>query len=372
MKKKILFIFGTRPEAIKLASVIKEFYNKGERFKVLVCITSQHKEMLYPFLDFFKIKADFNLNLMKPAQSLFEITSKGLINIESVLDKVKPDIIFVQGDTSSAFVGALAGYYKRIKVAHIEAGLRSFNKFAPFPEEMNRVLISHIADYHFAPTLKEKKNLEKEGIKDNVYVVGNTIVDVLFYVLDIIERENTKYNKFFKNIDFSKKVILLTVHRRENFGNSLKEICNGVRKLAKQFKNEIEIVFPVHLNPYIRKEVFKILGEESNIHLMEPLNYPYFIWLLKSAHFVLTDSGGIQEEAPYLGKPVLVIRDVTERLPTGIGKKFFRVIGRSSENIIKESEKLIYGKWYYNNKRLNLFGDGKASKRIGDIVEKIL
>jgi len=300
MQKKILFIFGTRPEAIKMAPVIKEF-KKEKSIDVKVCITAQHREMLDQVLNFFGIKPDYDLNLMKPNQSLFDITANSLKSLEKVLDKEKPDLIFVQGDTTTAFVGALAGFYKKMKVAHIEAGLRSHNKYSPFPEEINRVLVGHVADYHFAPTERAKENLYRENIKKNVYVVGNTVIDALFLGLNIIKKEGEeKFYKYFDFIDFSKKIILVTGHRRENFGKPFENICYALKEIAK--REDVEIVYPVHLNPNVKKPVNEILNGVRNIHLIEPLEYPYLIWLMSKSYLVLTDSGGIQEEAPSLGK----------------------------------------------------------------------
>ncbi|MCS7152258.1 MAG: UDP-N-acetylglucosamine 2-epimerase (non-hydrolyzing), partial [Endomicrobia bacterium] len=338
--KKILFIFGTRPEAIKLAPLIKEFKSCSSEFIVKVCITSQHKEMLHQVLDFFSISADYNLHIMEPNQSLFKITSKIIERIEEVLDNFRPDLIFVQGDASSAFLGALAGFYKKIKIAHIEAGLRSYNKYAPFPEEVNRVLISHIADYHFAPTKTAKENLKKEGIKKNVWVVGNTVIDALFLTLKIISKDEDCYKNFFKFLDFNKKIILVTGHRRESFGEPFRQICLGLKKIAKEFENKVEIVYPVHLNPNVRKPVFEILKGQKNIHLIEPISYPYLVWLLKNSYLVLTDSGGIQEEAPSLGKPVLVMREVTERTE-GIKAGTAKLVGVKKETIFESTKKLL-------------------------------
>lgn len=261
---------------------------------------------------FFKIKPDYNLGIMRPDQSLFDITAEVLKGVEDVLEEEKPDIIFVQGDTTTTFAGALAGFYKKIKVAHVEAGLRSYSKYSPFPEEINRVLVSHLADYHFAPTQRAKENLFREGVRENVYVVGNTVVDALFLGLEIIKRGGEeKYYEFFDFIDFSRKVILVTGYRRESFGKPFERICYALREIA--LGDNVEIVYPVHLNPNVRKPVNKILGGVKNIHLIEPLDYPHLIWLMSKSYLILTDSGGIQEEAPSLGKPVLVMRDVTER-----------------------------------------------------------
>ena len=365
---KILLIFGTRPEAIKMAPVIKRF-QQNSSFNTKICVTAQHREMLDQVLSFFDIKPDYDLNIMKPNQSLFDITANTLKELKPVLDDFQPDLIFVQGDTTTAFVGALAGFYKKIKIAHIEAGLRSHNKYSPFPEEMNRVLAGHLSDYHFAPTQKAKENLYKEGIKDNIYVVGNTVIDALFLGLDIIkEQGEEQYYKYFNFIDFSKKIILVTGHRRESFGKPFENICHALKELA--LRRDVEIVYPVHLNPNVRKPVNKILHGIGNIHLIEPLKYPYLIWLMNKAYLVLTDSGGIQEEAPSLGKPVLVMREVTERIE-GIEAGTAKLVGTNKGKILKETTKLLDNKEEYEKmaKAVNPYGDGKASERIKNIIK---
>jgi UDP-N-acetylglucosamine 2-epimerase (non-hydrolysing) len=369
---KILFIFGTRPEAIKLAPLIKEFQKSGE-FNTRICVTAQHREMLDQVLSFFNIKPDYDLNIMKPNQSLFDITANILKLLEPILKKEKPDMIFVQGDTTTAFAGALAGFYQKIKVAHIEAGLRSHNKYSPFPEEINRVLAGHIADYHFAPTEKAKKNLYNEGIKENVWVVGNTVIDALFLGLDIIKKEGEeKYYKHFSFIDFSKKIILLTGHRRESFGEPFENICYALREIANKYK-DVEIVYPVHLNPNVREPVNRILKGIKNIHLIEPLEYPYLIWLMNKSYLILTDSGGIQEEAPSLGKPVLVMREVTERIE-GVEAGTAKLVGTDKNKIIKEVQTLLEDDKEYNRmaKATNPYGDGKSSERIIHILKNNL
>jgi len=367
---KIVFIFGTRPEAIKLAPLILKGKEEGIH-QIKVCITAQHREMLDQVLGFFDIKPDFDLNLMSDNQSLFDITSKALVTLDGALKEKTPDLIFVQGDTTTAFVGALAGYYKKIKVAHIEAGLRTGNKFSPYPEEINRILIDHLADYHFAPTIKAAKNLSNEGIIKNVCTVGNTVVDALYLCLDIIKKEGgERYHKYFDFIDFSKKIILITGHRRESFGKTFENICYALKTLAETFK-ESETIYPVHLNPNVCQPVNRILRKIKNVHLLEPLGYPYLVWLMKRAYFVLTDSGGIQEEAPALGKPVLVMRDTTER-PEGIEAGTAKLVGTQRENILKEAATLLTNKREYERmaKATNQYGDGKAADRILRILER--
>lgn len=371
--KKILFIFGTRPEAIKLTPLIKRF-QRDNFFKTKVCVTAQHREMLDQVLDFFGIKSDYDLNLMKFNQTLFDITaSKTLKKIEKILNEYRPDLILVQGDTTSAFLGALASYYQKIPVAHVEAGLRSYHKYSPFPEELNRKLIDHISDYLFAPTQNAKANLVKEGINKNVWVAGNTVIDALFLGLNIIKaRGEQKYQQDFGFIDFSKKIILVTAHRRENFGRPLRNICSAFKKIVTSFGN-VQIVYPVHLNPNIKQAVFGLLGKTGNIHLINPLDYPHFIWLMNQSYIILTDSGGIQEEAPSLGKPVLVLRKVTER-KEGIKAGTAKLVGADKQKIITEVMSLLTNKRRYQeiSKAVNPYGDGKSSQRIINILKNKL
>ena len=367
---KVLFIFGTRPEVVKLAPIIIRFQN-NYKFRVKICNTGQHQEMLYQVLSFFEIEPDYNLNVMKHDQSLPGITLNVLKEMEYVLEKESPELIFIQGDTTTAFVGALSGFYKKVKIAHIEAGLRSWNKYSPFPEEMNRVLISRLADYHFAPTNKAKENLVKEGVRENVYVVGNTVIDALFLGLDIISNEGEGgYYEHFNFIDFSKKIILVTGHRRESFGKPFENICYALKEIAE--RDDVEIVYPVHLNPKVREPVNRILKKAKNVHLIEPLKYPYLIWLMSKSFLVLTDSGGIQEEAPSLGKPVLVMREVTERIE-GIEVGTAKLVGTDQEKIVVETMKLLDNEEEYEKmaKAVNPYGDGKASERIISIMEEL-
>jgi len=367
--KKALFIFGTRPEAIKMAPLIKELQKNKDKFECEICITGQHRQMLDQVTNFFEISADYDLNLMKPDQALFDITSDGIRGLEKVIDQSHPDLIFVQGDTTTTFIGALAGFYKKIRVSHLEAGLRSNNKYSPYPEELNRKLVSHIADYHFAPTQRAVESLKNEGIVENVWNVGNTVIDALFLGLKIIQegREDTYYD-FFKFLDFSNKIILITGHRRESFGKPLERICNALIKISEKHNN-VELVYPVHLNPNVREPVKRILMGIENIHLMEPLAYPYLIWLMNKCHLVLTDSGGIQEEAPSLGKPVLVMREVTERIE-GIEAGTARLVGTDGELILNEVDKLVTVHDYYERmaNAANPYGDGKTSRRILEIL----
>lgn len=289
---KILFIFGTRPEAIKMAPIIIKMKDKVDSFEVSICVTGQHREMLAQVLNFFSLVPDYNLDIMKKNQSLFDITANSLSLLEGVIDDSKPDLIMVQGDTTSALVGGLAGYYKKIRVAHIEAGLRSGDKFTPFPEEMNRILVARLADYHFAPTDRAKNALIYEGVSsDNIFVVGNSVIDALLLSAQLINKDNKKYIKEFSGIDFTKKIILVTGHRRENFGKGFEDICIALEEISSTHDKSVEIVYPVHLNPNVRDVVFERLNGRSNIHLIEPLSYPSLIWLMNKSYLVLTDSG---------------------------------------------------------------------------------
>lgn len=362
---KVLFVFGTRPEAIKLAPVIEEFGNFRNKFSIKVCVTAQHREMLDQVLTFFQIHADYDLNLMRANQSLTDVIGRCLKKLSDIVDDFTPDLIIVQGDTLSTFLGALVGYFRRIKIAHIEAGLRSGDKFSPFPEEINRILTSHIADYHFAPTEQARKNLFKEGIRKNVFVVGNTIIDALLKSISIINKGDQKnFESYFSSIDLTGKIILVTAHRRESLGKPFENICNAIKEIA--LKNpEVNIVFPVHLNPNVRKPVFEILKYTGNVHLFEPLDYPHLIWLMNKSYLILTDSGGIQEEAPSLNKPVLVMRDRTERME-GIKSNIAKLVGTSKKKIVNSTEKLLDDTNLYlsMSKSANPYGDGQASKRI--------
>ncbi len=366
---KVIFIFGTRPEAIKMAPLIKTF-QESPSTDVVVCVTGQHKEMLYQVLDFFEIIPDYDLELMQPNQTIYDITSRALLGLKPILDGENPDLIFVQGDTTTAFVGALAGYYNQIKVAHLEAGLRSGNMFSPFPEEGNRILVGHLATWHFAPTSRAVDNLKKEGITKNVFNVGNTVIDALLLGLDILKkRDASKIEQLFTGIDLSKRIILVTGHRRESFGKPFENMVSAIKEIATKY-NDVEIIYPVHLNPNVRGIVNQELSNISNIHLIEPLDYPALIWLMEKSYFVLTDSGGIQEEAPTLGKPVLVMRDVTER-QEGIEAGTAKLVGTNKEVILKEAYQLLDDNKAYNKmaKAVNPYGDGTTSKQVLEIIK---
>lgn len=370
MIKKALFVLGTRPEAIKLAPLIKVFEN-SKTFDVIVCSTGQHKEMVEEVLSFFEIKPNYDLKLMTKGQTLFDVTSKALLGVGEIIEETKPDIVFVQGDTTSVFASSLAAFYKNVKIAHIEAGLRTNNKRSPFPEEINRILTGHIADYHFAPTSKSKENLIKEGITKNVYVTGNTVIDALFLALKIIKTKDEKtYINKFKDIDLKKKIILLTAHRRENFGKPFEDICKAIKEISKD--KSVEIVYPVHPNPNVKDFAEQYLGNIDNVKLISPLPYPELVWLMSKSHIVITDSGGIQEEAPSLGNPVLVLRNETER-SEGIDAGTVKLVGTDTNKIIEEATKLLNDEKYYNNMKhkVNPYGDGTASIKILEIFNSL-
>ncbi|MDR2428405.1 MAG: UDP-N-acetylglucosamine 2-epimerase (non-hydrolyzing) [Candidatus Margulisbacteria bacterium] len=361
--KKFLFILGTRPEAIKLAPLIR-LVAQTANFEPLVCATGQHREMLAQALRFFQIRPQFNLRIMRRKQTLSGLTARLLSKLDRVINKSSPDCIVAQGDTTSALAGALAGYYHKIPVAHVEAGLRSGDKRAPYPEELNRVLISRLADCHFAPTLAAAANLKREGITKNIFVTGNTVTDALFLGLEKIRENPGIYEKYFSFLDRDKKIILVTGHRRESFGRQFENICAALKDLAER-NRDVQIVYPAHLNPQVQEPVFKILKNMPNIYLLKPLAYPYLLWLLEKCYFVLTDSGGIQEEAPSLGKPVLVLRKVTERLE-GIKAGNAVLVGTERKNIVRQAEKLLTEPKIYKKmaSAKNPYGDGRAALRI--------
>lgn len=354
-----------------MAPLVREFKSRNY-YDVKICLTGQHREMIAQVNSFFNIKGDYDLDLMQKNQSLFSLTAKCLQGLEKVLENFLPDIVFVQGDTTSVMAGSIAAFYKNIPVAHLEAGLRSYNIYSPFPEEMNRKVTSQVAKYHFAPTSKAAQNLFSENIKENVFIVGNTVIDALLLGLQIIDKNgDNSYLKQLSKVDFSKKIILVTGHRRESFGNGFYNICKALKTIALQNKN-IEIVYPVHLNPNVNEVVNENLSGVKNIHLFSPFDYPTMIWLMNKSYLVLTDSGGIQEEAPALGKPVLVMRDVTERLE-GIEAGTAKLIGTNPESIISEVEELLHNPSEYDKmaKAINPYGDGTASCKIVDIFDTI-
>ncbi len=365
-KIKIITVFGTRPETIKLAPVVKELERYSKQIVSKVIATAQHRHMMDPFVKIFNLKTDYDLNVMKSDQTLFDISATTLRRIENVLIKEKPHLILVQGDTTTAFISSLASYYLKIPVGHVEAGLRTQNKYSPFPEEMNRRLVGAIADFHFAPTQTAKKNLRNEGVNPkNIYVTGNTVIDALFLIL---KKPFTFTHPVLKSMDFkNKKIILVTAHRRESFGKPLEEIFRAIRQVANNL--EVEIIYPVHLNPNVKKTADRILSGIKNIHLIEPLDYISFVHLINKSYLILTDSGGIQEEAPSLGKPVLVLRNVTER-PEGIKAGVAVLVGMNRHKITSTVLKLLNSKSAYKKmaEAKNPYGDGKSARRIIKIV----
>lgn len=368
---KLLFVFGTRPEAIKMAPVIKESQRFPHDFEVKIVVTAQHRQMLDQVLDVFSLKPDYDLNVMTNNQSLFDVTGKCLFGIQKVLEKEKPDMVLVQGDTTTAFVAALAAFYLKIKVAHIEAGLRTLDIYQPFPEEINRRLISNMASLHFAPTQQTKENLTKEGVDaGTVFVTGNTVIDAL--LMTVKNDSNITDNDSLKNVDFGKRIILVTAHRRENFRESIRNICLALKKVAES-NDDVEIIYPVHPNPNIKNVVNEILGNCCRIHLIEPLGYYDFVQLMNESYLILTDSGGIQEEAPSLGKPVLVMREVTER-PEAIEVGTAKLIGTHKDKMIQEIQVLIENEGVYRKmtQAHNPYGDGNASERIVKILLSVI
>ena len=362
----LLVIFGTRPEAIKLAPLILKL---RQQFKVKICVTGQHREMLDQVLRVFKINSDFDLNLMKPNQNLTSLTSGVLEGVHSVLEKEHVDWVIVQGDTTTSMAAAVAAFYKKINIAHVEAGLRTSEKFSPFPEEINRQLTSRLADIHFAPTEKNRDSLIQENIPpEKIFVTGNTVIDALQWVLKNIP-EPVWDLPFHPS---EKRMILVTGHRRENFGEGFQNICKAIKKLAVKNPN-VEFVYPVHLNPNVQKPVTTLLANQHNIHLIEPLDYQKFVHFMNRSYFILTDSGGVQEEAPSIGKPVLVMRDTTER-PEAVEAGTVMLVGTDENDIVMNSQKLIDNYTYYESISFshNPYGDGNASEKISNIFQTLL
>lgn len=363
---KVITVFGTRPEAIKMAPLVKELETRPE-IKSIVAVTAQHRDMLDQVLDIFDIKPDYDLNIMKQRQTLTDITSNVLTGLYDVINKEKPDIVLVHGDTTTTFAGAMAAFYNQVPVGHIEAGLRTYDKYSPFPEEMNRKLTTSIATLHFAPTIMNKNNLLKENInEEDIFITGNTVIDALKTTV----KEDFQFSdEKIESLDFSKKVIVVTAHRRENLGEPLKNICKALKRLASDFENEVEVVYPVHLNPAVREVVFDILGDSKNIHIIEPLDVCQLHNLMARSYMILTDSGGLQEEAPSLGKPVLVLRRETER-PEAIKAGTVKLAGVIEDDIYLMSKTLLTDEEAYNSMAhaVNPYGDGLASKRSVDAI----
>jgi UDP-N-acetylglucosamine 2-epimerase (non-hydrolysing) len=391
--KKILLVFGTRPEAIKMGPLVKYFQQEKESFSTVVAVTGQHKEMLDQVLRIFEIVPDYDLAIMKQGQDLYDITSRVLIGMREILNEVKPDIVLVHGDTTTSTATALAAFYQQIPIGHVEAGLRTHNIYSPWPEELNRQITSRIANFNFAPTPLSKQNLISEGVsEDKIIITGNTVIDALQLV---IEKINTKpnveeeiCNQLLKQgitkshltfWDSSRRLLLITGHRRENFGDGFLNICTAIKELAIQFP-EVDFVFPVHLNPNVLKPVNEILGDSSsetnkklkNVYLIAPLDYLPFVYLMNKSYLILTDSGGIQEEAPGLGKPVLVMRDTTER-PEAVDAGTVLLVGTDKNKIFKEVSRLLENSDHYEKmaKASNPYGDGKASERIINFIKQI-
>lgn len=360
--KKILLCFGTRPEAIKMAPLYHELQKNN--FEVKVCVTGQHREMLDQVLNFFVIVPDYDLDLMQPNQTLNGLSATILSKMDAVFIDAKPDLVLVHGDTTTSFMVALAAFHLGIKVGHVEAGLRTYNKEVPFPEEINRQLTSRIADIHFTPTPQATQNLLHEGIHQNAIVeTGNTVIDALFWTVNKMETENHPYpeiEQLKKDIPANKKIILITGHRRENFGEGFKNLCGALLKISE--REDVVIVYPVHLNPNVQDIVYELLSNKRNIHLIAPVSYPAFVWLMQQSFLIVTDSGGIQEEAPSLGKPVLVTRAVSER-PEGVAAGFSKLVGTNQQKIIDNIQGVL-DNFEGFEKLVNPYGNGEACKRI--------
>lgn len=384
MMKKIMLVFGTRPEAIKMAPLVKAFQEKKNEFETIVCVTGQHREMLDQVLHLFDIKPDYDLNIMKQGQDLYDITSRVLLGMRDVFKVCRPDILFVHGDTTTSTAAALAGFYQQIPVAHIEAGLRTNDIYSPWPEEMNRQITGRIATYDFSPTQLSRKNLLKENVDDNkITVTGNTVIDALHLVTSKIKKDKILNEQLIKDLKVrgyntqrlndKKRLVLITGHRRENFGDGFLHICNAIKDLAAMHP-DVDFVYPMHLNPNVRKPIHEVFGENlsnlGNIFFIEPLEYLMFVFLMEKADIVLTDSGGIQEEAPGLGKPVLVMRDTTER-PEAVEAGTVKLVGTNYQAIIDNVSRLLTDTTEYEkmSKANNPYGDGKACERI---INKIL
>lgn len=377
--KKILLVFGTRPEAIKMCPLVKEFQKNSADFETIVCVTGQHREMLDQVLHIFDVKPDYDLNIMQKGQDLYDVTSRVLLGMRDILKEVKPDVVLVHGDTTTSMASALAAYYQQIPVGHVEAGLRTYNIYSPWPEEINRQITGRITEYDFAPTQLSRQNLINESVEDShIFVTGNTVIDALHMVVSRIKGDNDLQNKLsisllnsgydINRLHNGKKMVLITGHRRENFGDGFINMCNAFKTLSQKYP-EIDFVYPMHLNPNVRNFIHQVFGQNlnalDNMFFIEPLEYLEFVYLMERCYLVLTDSGGIQEEAPGLGKPVLVMRDTTER-PEAVDAGTVKLVGTEYNLIVSETSKLIDDIEYYNkmSQSVNPYGDGHACERI--------
>ena len=377
--KKVMLVFGTRPEAIKMAPLVKEFQKQPKRVETVVCVTGQHREMLDQVLKIFDIKSDYDLNIMKQGQDLYDVTARVLTGMRDVLKEVKPDVVLVHGDTTTSTAAALAAFYQQIPVGHVEAGLRTHNIYSPWPEEMNRLLTGRLATYHFSPTPLSRNNLIKESVDDrNIIITGNTVIDALYWVVDKIKNNKELDNELedilskagydVNRLNNGKKLVLITGHRRENFGDGFINMCTAIKDLTVKYP-DLDFVYPMHLNPNVRKPIHEVFGENlsglKNMFFIEPLEYLSFVYLMEKSSIVLTDSGGIQEEAPGLGKPVLVMRDTTER-PEALDAGTVKLVGTNYNKIVNEVSSLIDDKAAYEkmSKAVNPYGDGLACGRI--------
>lgn len=371
--KKNLIVFGTRPEAIKMAPLVQEFKKHSEIFETRVCVTAQHREMLDQVLEFFDIQPDYDLNLMKANQNLYSLTGDIIVGLKEILEDFNPDYVYVHGDTTTTMAASLASFYSGAKICHVEAGLRTNLKRTPFPEEINRQLTGRIADYHFAPTEASKENLLKENVdSEAILVTGNTVIDALIESSKKVEEiYNIEIENLKRIVKKDSKTILVTGHRRENHGDGFIRICEALKEIALTNQN-VEIIYPVHLNPNVKGPVYGILSEISNIKLIEPLSYPAFVWLMDKSYLIITDSGGVQEEAPSLGKPVLVMRETTER-PEAVKAGTVLLVGTDKNLIVKEANSLLrdYEKYQKMSVLHNPYGDGKACERIVNFISNI-
>lgn len=382
--KKIMLVFGTRPEAIKMAPLVKEFEKHSEEFETIVCVTGQHRQMLDQVLEIFSIKPDYDLNIMKQGQDLYDVTARVLTGMRDVLEKSEPDVVLVHGDTTTSTAAALAAFYKQIPVGHVEAGLRTHDIYSPWPEEMNRQITGRIAEYNFAPTPLSRENLLKENVDGNkITVTGNTVIDALYWVVDKMKNDSNldrELQKILKDAGYDvdrlkdgKKLVLITGHRRENFGDGFISMCKAIKTLTEKYP-EVDFVYPMHLNPNVRRPIHEVFGENldglGNMFFIEPLEYLSFVYLMEKSNIVLTDSGGIQEEAPGLGKPVLVMRDTTER-PEALEAGTVKLVGTNYDKIVNEVSALLDNNEYYESmsKAVNPYGDGLACGRIVEVLK---